>query len=110
MVGPMVGQLMSADPQAEGGNARNVYKVGLNTSRLLIALGDVVCSWLLLRQAEVALERLGRRRPARTSRSTRARSRPRRSSPAPSCRSCPPSGPSPRPTDLSVMDLDEAAF
>ena len=38
---------------------QNVYKVGLNTSRLLMALGDLVCSWLLLRQAEVALERLG---------------------------------------------------
>jgi alkylation response protein AidB-like acyl-CoA dehydrogenase len=52
-------QLMSADPTAEGGDLRNVYKVGLNTTRLLMALGDVVCAWLLLRQAEVALERLG---------------------------------------------------
>jgi Acetyl-CoA dehydrogenase C-terminal like len=36
-----------------------VYKVGLNTSRLLSVLGDVVCAWLLLRQAEVALGALG---------------------------------------------------
>jgi hypothetical protein len=50
---------MSADPSAEGGDVRNVYKVGLNTSRLLMVLGDVVCSWLLLRQAEVALAKLG---------------------------------------------------
>ncbi|MFG6199128.1 acyl-CoA dehydrogenase [Nonomuraea sp. JJY05] len=35
-----------------------VYKVGLNTSRLLLALGDLVIGWLLLRQAEVALARL----------------------------------------------------
>jgi alkylation response protein AidB-like acyl-CoA dehydrogenase len=59
MVGLMVEQLMSANPQAEGGDEQNVYKVGLNTSRLLSALGDVVCAWLLLRQAEVALAALG---------------------------------------------------
>jgi alkylation response protein AidB-like acyl-CoA dehydrogenase len=59
MVGTLVNQLMSADPNAENGELRNIYKVGLNTSRLLMALGDVVCSWLLLRQAEVALEKLG---------------------------------------------------
>jgi len=59
IVGAMVNDLMSADPRVEGGSADNVYKVGLNTSRLLMVLGDVVCSWLLLRQAEVALERLG---------------------------------------------------
>jgi hypothetical protein len=50
---------MSADPNAEDGDQRNIYKVGLNTSRLLMVLGDLVCSWLLLRQAEVALEKLG---------------------------------------------------
>jgi hypothetical protein len=59
IVGALVSDLMSADPNAEGGEARNIYKVGLNTSRLLMVLGDVVCSWLLLRQAEVALEKLG---------------------------------------------------
>jgi hypothetical protein len=51
--------VMSADPRVEGGDLRNVYKVGLNSTRLLMALGDVVCAWLLLRQAEVALDRLG---------------------------------------------------
>jgi alkylation response protein AidB-like acyl-CoA dehydrogenase len=59
MVGLMVEQLMSANPEAEGGDERNVYKVGLNSTRLLGALGDVVCSWLLLRQAQVALDALG---------------------------------------------------
>jgi alkylation response protein AidB-like acyl-CoA dehydrogenase len=59
MVGVLVGDLMSADPSAEGGDITNIYKVGLNTSRLLMALGDVVCAWLLLRQAEVALAKLG---------------------------------------------------
>jgi hypothetical protein len=36
----------------------SIYKVGLNTSRLLLSLGDVVIGWLLLRQAEVALNAL----------------------------------------------------
>ncbi len=59
MVGTMFTDLMSADPGAEGGNPADVYKVGLNTSRLLMALGDLICSWLLLRGAEIALRRLG---------------------------------------------------
>jgi alkylation response protein AidB-like acyl-CoA dehydrogenase len=42
----------------ETADPRNIYKVGLNTTRLLTALGDVICAWLLLRGAEVALERL----------------------------------------------------
>ena len=46
------------------GDPRNVYKVGLNTTRLLMALGDVICAWLLLRGAEVALERLNSELPA----------------------------------------------
>jgi hypothetical protein len=32
--------------------------VGLNTTRLLLALGDLAIGWLLGRQAEVALARL----------------------------------------------------
>jgi hypothetical protein len=59
IVGAMVGQLMSADASAEGGDVRNIYKVGLNTTRLLMALGDIICAWLLLRQADVALAKLG---------------------------------------------------
>jgi alkylation response protein AidB-like acyl-CoA dehydrogenase len=59
IVSTMIGHLMSADESSEGGDIRNIYKVGLNTTRLLMVLGDVVCSWLLLRQAEVALAKLG---------------------------------------------------
>lgn len=59
IVGTLIEQLMSADPSAEGGEIRNIYKVGLNTSRLLMVLGDIVCGWLLLRGAEVALTKLG---------------------------------------------------
>jgi alkylation response protein AidB-like acyl-CoA dehydrogenase len=58
LVGHMINDLMSADASAEGGDVRNIYKVGLNTTRLLMLLGDVVCAWLLLRQAEVALDKL----------------------------------------------------
>jgi hypothetical protein len=58
IVGHMINDLMSADASSEGGDIRNIYKVGLNTSRLLMVLGDVVCAWLLLRGAEVALEKL----------------------------------------------------
>ncbi len=58
IVGTLINQLMSADPGAEGGDQRNIYKVGLNTSRLLMVLGDIVSAWLLMRQAEVALEKL----------------------------------------------------
>ncbi|MHB8342641.1 MAG: acyl-CoA dehydrogenase, partial [Mycobacteriales bacterium] len=53
IVGAMVGQLTSAQD-----DARNVYKVGLNTNRLLMSLGDLVVGWLLQRQAEVALRAL----------------------------------------------------
>jgi alkylation response protein AidB-like acyl-CoA dehydrogenase len=37
---------------------QEVYKVGLNTTRLLLALGDLIIGWLLGRQAEVAVARL----------------------------------------------------
>ncbi len=59
LVGHMIDTLMSADETAEGGDIRNIYKVGLNTSRLLMVLGDIICAWLLLRGAEVALGKLG---------------------------------------------------
>jgi len=39
-------------------NPDEIYKVGLNTTRLLMASGDLVIGWLLLRQAEVALAAL----------------------------------------------------
>ncbi len=54
IVGHLIEDLMSSAEELT-----NIYRVGLNTSRLLMVLGDVVCAWLLLRQAEVALEELG---------------------------------------------------
>src|SRR4051794_17891162 len=35
-----------------------LYKVGQNTSRLLLAVGDLITAWLLVRQSEVALAAL----------------------------------------------------
>jgi alkylation response protein AidB-like acyl-CoA dehydrogenase len=53
MAGAMAGFLMaSAEQPAE------IYKAGLNTTRLLIALGDLVIGWLLLTHAEIAQRRL----------------------------------------------------
>ena len=53
MVGTLVGYLTSTEE-----DVRNLYKVGLNTTRFLLALGDLVIGWLLLRQAEVSLTAL----------------------------------------------------
>ena len=53
MAGAMAGFVMaSADQPAE------IYKAGLNTTRLLMALGDLVIGWLLLTHAEIALRKL----------------------------------------------------
>ena len=56
LLGSMINDLMASDPST--GDPRQVYKVGLNTSRLLMALGDVIGAYLLLRQARVALSAL----------------------------------------------------
>ncbi|HTJ34514.1 MAG TPA: acyl-CoA dehydrogenase [Dactylosporangium sp.] len=46
-----LGEAQAGDPQA-------LYKVGLNSRRFLLDLGDIVVGWLLQRQAEVALKAL----------------------------------------------------
>jgi alkylation response protein AidB-like acyl-CoA dehydrogenase len=53
IVGHMFNDLMASQEEIT-----NIYKVAQNTSRLLLAVGDVVVAWLLLRQAEVALAAL----------------------------------------------------
>ena len=53
MVTVMVEQLRSSED-----DVRNVYKVGQNTTRLLMSVGDLMIGYLLLRQAELALARL----------------------------------------------------
>jgi hypothetical protein len=53
IVAAMVGFLMaSAEQPAE------VYKVGLNANRLLMALGDLVIGWLLITHADIAQHKL----------------------------------------------------
>lgn len=42
-----------------------VYKVGLNSTRLLMASGDLIIAWLLMRQAEVASKALADGAPER---------------------------------------------
>lgn len=49
---------MITDLTATGEDVKNIYKVGLNTTRLLMASGDVVVAYLLLRGAAVAAEAL----------------------------------------------------
>ncbi|MGH3098409.1 MAG: acyl-CoA dehydrogenase [Streptosporangiales bacterium] len=55
MVGQMFGWAMASQ---EEGATNELYKVGLNTTRVLIAIGDLMVGWLLLRQADVALTAL----------------------------------------------------
>ncbi|HET7247763.1 MAG TPA: acyl-CoA dehydrogenase [Streptosporangiaceae bacterium] len=49
-----------------------IYRAGLNTTRLLMALGDLVIGWLLARQAEVALAALDGERAGSLSTADRA--------------------------------------
>jgi alkylation response protein AidB-like acyl-CoA dehydrogenase len=105
MLGAMVGFLTSSQK-----DARNVYKVGQNTVRLLMSVGDLLVGWLLQRQAEVALAALDRSPSAKDTAFYQGKlavasffahtvlpelSARRKSVEA---------------TDNSLMDLDEAAF
>jgi alkylation response protein AidB-like acyl-CoA dehydrogenase len=49
---------MLTDLAATEQDVRSIYKVGLNSTRLLLASGDVVVAYLLLRGATVAAEKL----------------------------------------------------
>ena len=50
MIGALVGFAMESQEDVE-----KIYKAGLNTSRLLMSVGEVIIAWLLLRQAEIAV-------------------------------------------------------
>ncbi len=39
-------------------DSKKIYNVGLHTSRCLMAVGDIITAWLLLRQADIAAEKL----------------------------------------------------
>ena len=104
MTSAMVGFLTSAADES-----RNVYKVGLNTTRYLLSLGDLVIGWLLLRQAEVALARLGdgagRDEAFYTGKVAAARFFAASRLPLLAAERAIAES-----TDLDVMDLDESAF
>jgi len=50
----VMGQWAMASQQ----DIKEIYRVGLNSTRLLMASGDLIIGWLLIRQAEVALAAL----------------------------------------------------
>jgi hypothetical protein len=54
----MLGVFLGWLGDAQGGEPRELYKIGLNSRRLLLAMGDLLVGWLLARQAEVALRAL----------------------------------------------------
>jgi len=53
MAAAMTGYLLSSQE-----NARELYRLGLESVRFLLAVGDLLIGWLLLRQAEIALNAL----------------------------------------------------
>jgi alkylation response protein AidB-like acyl-CoA dehydrogenase len=53
MTAAMTGYLLSAQE-----DARELYRVGLESVRFLLAVGDLLIGWLLLHQAEIALNAL----------------------------------------------------
>ena len=110
IVATMINDLGVSLPGTPRSDPRHVYKVGLNTTRLLMALGDVICAWLLLRGAEVALERLNEELSPHEKSFYEGKV-------ASGCwfaRTVLPKLAAERAiaeaTDLAVMDLDEAAF
>ena len=84
-------------PARRGRRPRNVYRVGLNTTRLLMrARRRRRARWLLLRQAEVALRRLDEGPALPTPRSTQGKVAAASFFATPCSPGCPPSGRSPR--------------
>jgi len=53
IVATLVGHAMASQEKSE-----EIYKVGLNTTRLLMAVGDIICAWLLIRQGVIAESKL----------------------------------------------------
>jgi hypothetical protein len=104
MNGHLVHSLM-----ASAEDVQNIYKVGLNTTRLLMSCGDLVIGWLLLRQAAVALEKLPsasvRDKPFYEGKVAAARWFAAAVLPELTAKRAITEA-----TDLSLMEIDEAAF
>ena len=109
MNGHMVNDLMSSAQEGSRDANDNIYKVGLNTTRLLMACGDLVVGWLLLRQAAVALDKLptaaGRDAAFYEGKVAAARWFAASVLPELTAKRAVAEA-----TDLSLMELDEAAF
>ncbi|MGQ4600651.1 acyl-CoA dehydrogenase C-terminal domain-containing protein [Nocardia sp. R6R-6] len=106
----VVDRLLKQAAAAAGANGRTIYDVGLNASRLLTMLGDLLVAWLLVRSASIALIALDSQ-PSETDRhfytgkiaAARHFCRlilPHVSAERRICES----------TDLTIMDLNPAAF
>jgi alkylation response protein AidB-like acyl-CoA dehydrogenase len=105
MVAALTGYLIGSQQ-----NSRDLYRVGLESVSLLLAVGDVLIGWLLLRQAEIALTALDHNPSARDADFYRGKVSaatffaknmlPRLSAQRRIADS----------VDLAIMDLDEAAF
>ena len=52
IMGTLVGFAMESQ-----NNSAEIYKAGLQTSRLLMSVGETIIAWLLLRQADIAIEK-----------------------------------------------------
>ena len=52
IMGTLVGFAMESQS-----NPAEIYKAGLQTSRLLMSVGETIIAWLLLRQADIAIEK-----------------------------------------------------
>jgi alkylation response protein AidB-like acyl-CoA dehydrogenase len=106
ILNPMIGWALGSME-----NPKELYKVGLNTTRLLLGLGDLIVGWLLLRQADVALTALG---GGDVSDSDKAFYTGKVAAAQFFCQTVLPRLASDRAiteaTTLDVMDLDEAAF
>jgi len=53
IISVLIGHAMESQEDPE-----KIYLVGLNTSRCLMAVGDIITAWLLIRQADIAVEKL----------------------------------------------------
>src|SRR5699024_1056857 len=102
------------DPRQDSGDVRNLYKVGLHTTRLVYVLGDIVVSWLLLRGAEAALAALDSDAGGNNGGKDRAFYEGKIASASYFARNVLPELSAKRAiaenVDASIMELDEAAF
>ncbi len=53
IISVLIGHAMESQEDPE-----KIYVVGLNTSRCLMAVGEIITAWLLIRQADIAAEKL----------------------------------------------------